>query len=76
MRKSFEVVGCELTEVKGWGNAITYAVGCGLESDGEIEGDASKDCLGDPKLECMSMVGWRSQTMSILSSLKDEMGKL
>ena len=75
-RRSLVVEECAQTELSACGNEITYAVGCGREfkagesssSSSSLEGEA------DSGAEGMSTIGWRSQTMSILSSVVEERG--
>lgn len=61
-RNSLLVDGCELIVVRGWGNAITYAVGCSRE-----DGDGVSS-MGEARAEEISKVGCKSQTIIILSS--------
>lgn len=71
-RNSLDEEGCELTVVSGWGNAMTYAVGWrrgGGEDDPDML-DESGDALDD-----VSTVGYRSHTMSILSSIAGHSGR-
>ena len=68
-RRSLVVEACAQTALSACGNEITYAVGCGRELEaGEelssLEGEA------DSGAEGISTAGWRSQTMSILSSVE------
>lgn len=58
--------------VSGWEKGMTYAVGCGL-----AEGDGVS-CMSDlvGRVEEMSTVGRRSQTISILSSSRNGEGSL
>jgi hypothetical protein len=64
---SLLVAGLELIAASGWGNAMTYAVGCGL-SIGEEVTVCGADRAGDGALDEMSTVGCRSHTINILSS--------
>jgi hypothetical protein len=74
-RRSLVVVECAQTELSACGNEITYAVGCGREFEaGEESSSSSSSGEGDSGAEGMSTIGWRSQTMSILSSVMEERG--
>lgn len=57
-RNSLLVLGCAATVVSGKGKLITYAVGC-ARGGGDSEGEPGEAMFSD---------GFRSQTMSILSS--------
>jgi hypothetical protein len=72
-RRSLVVVACAQTELSACGNEITYAVGCGreLEAGEELSSSSGEADIG---AEGMSTAGWRSQTMSILSSVEGEDG--
>ena len=69
-RRSLVVEECAQTALSACGNEITYAVGCGREPpDAREESSESAEGEADRGAEWMSTVGWRSQTMSILSSV-------
>jgi len=69
-RRSLVVEACAQTALSACGKEITYAVGCGRELEaGEEEVPSSMEGEADRGAEGMSTVGWRSQTMSILSSV-------
>jgi hypothetical protein len=67
-RRSLVVEACAQTELSVCGNEITYAVGCGRELEAGEE-EESWEGETESGAEGMSTVGWRSQTMSILSSV-------
>ena len=73
-RRSLVVEAWAQTALSACGNEITYAVGCGRELEEGEDASSSLEGEVDSGAEGMSTIGWRSQTMSILSSVWEGRG--